>query len=171
MSKLGRQFRPAMRTVRPAAFHTTPATGTCGLHCRSAMRTEYKSGRNGLRAPRARFRQGLAQDKIENDADAVGNEKRQQRPHHIRHSAPFRVAIDIAHEQHECEHDERDAKRKQNFPYRIPFAHVPITRQGNRVQKNAKTEISDHRKNPCNPRDHPQLSVKSAHANLLSRRC
>src|ERR1700683_3639302 len=135
------------------------------------MWTENKSRRNILGAARARLRHGLAQNEIENHADAIGNEKRQERPHHIRHTAPLRVAVDVAHEQKEYEHEERDTKGKQDLPYWIPFAHVPITRQGNREQKDAKTEISDHCKNPCNPRDHPQLIVKSAHANLLSRRC
>src|ERR1700735_3889460 len=141
-ARLRRQFCSTTRAIRPAALHGVAATRACGLQRRSTMRTEYKSCRNILRAARARFRQGPAQDKVENDADAIGNEKRQQGPHHIRHPAPLRVATDVAHEQHKYENEEREAKRKQDFPCRIPLAHVPVTRQCDREQENAHAEIS-----------------------------
>src|SRR6202030_3557712 len=68
------QFCSTVRAVRPAPLHPTPAIGAGGLKRRAAVRAEYKSCWDVLRATWARFRHRTPQDEVQNNADAVGDE-------------------------------------------------------------------------------------------------
>lgn len=103
---LRRNFCAAVAAVRPRALDALAALRTIWPECIAAVRAESEFRGHGIVATGAIGRQRIAQDEINNDANEVGNENRQERPHHMAHPASLRVAIDIA--------IERDDEEKNN---------------------------------------------------------
>src|ERR1700693_1163753 len=153
-SSLRGQFCSAVRTVRPAPLHATPAIRAGGLKRRPAVRAENKSGRNVLSAAWTRFRHRTAQDEIQNNADAVRDKNRQQRPHYVTHAATFCVAIHITRKQHIGKQDEREAKRKQELQAWVPHAHVVIAGQCHGEKQQSHSKVDEKTDHPCNRRDY-----------------
>src|SRR5712692_4661683 len=75
--RLPTELCPAVGAVRPAMLHRFAALWATGLEGRAAVGTESKLCRCRYAAFRARQRQRVTQDKIQDDADAVGDEDRQ----------------------------------------------------------------------------------------------
>src|SRR6516165_8410026 len=55
---------------------------------------------------------GIAQNEIQYDADRIGDENRQQSPHHIAHPPSACIARNVADEQNIYRREQRNATRK-----------------------------------------------------------
>src|ERR1035437_3989699 len=99
--------------MRPAGLEDAVASLTGGLDAATAARAERVAGLYPSAAARAIHQQGLAQDEVENDADAVEEENGQQRPHHVAHAAAAGIAVDIADKQGVAGHGQRHQSRDE----------------------------------------------------------
>src|SRR6267143_1968756 len=76
----GLQFCPAVGADAPTSLHGAAALRAGEPQSGAAIRTEGETSINRFPAHRARARQGIAEQKIKDDADEVRNEDRQKRP-------------------------------------------------------------------------------------------
>src|SRR5664280_3637648 len=93
------QLRAAPGAVRPARLAGALALRARRQYAGAATGTEGVALLRPCAALRAVTGNRLAEDEVEDDADAVGDENRQQRPHHVTHAAAAGVAVDIANHQ------------------------------------------------------------------------
>src|SRR2546426_848454 len=98
----GLHFCSAVSAVDPARLDGAVALRAGEPQSGAAMRTEGETPISRFPARPAGLRQGISEQKIKDDADEVGNENGQKRPHHIAHAAALGIAIDEADEGKEC---------------------------------------------------------------------
>src|SRR5712691_7177046 len=108
----GLQFCPAVGAVDPARLDGAVALRAGEPQSGAAMRTEGETPISRFPARPAGLRQGISEQKIKDDADEVGNEDRQKRPHHIAHAAALGIAIDEADERNPDQEKKPESKGK-----------------------------------------------------------
>src|ERR1035437_10065595 len=152
--------------MRPAGLEDAVASLTGGLDAATAARAERVAGLYPSAAARAIHQQGLAQDEVENDADAVEEENGQQRPHHVAHAAAAGVAVDIADQQGvACQ-----TQRGQNGDDQHHRQGNVVRLDQDEAQKQKEQQEHDAGGNPTAGRDHSLARNNGCHTILLSRR-
>src|SRR4029077_12451208 len=77
------QLLSAVRAIRPSRLNGLITFRARGLQQSSAVRTEWKFSFFDMPAAGARLRQRVAENEVQDRANCIGNEDRQQRPHYV----------------------------------------------------------------------------------------
>src|SRR5450755_2954674 len=122
-------------------------------------------------AARARLRQRVAENEVQDHPNRIRNEDRQQRPHYVPHLPPLRVAVDVSDQRNPSRHEQEYRAHAQRLSPARPFAYYRIRWCHREEQRQCEAQIGE----PCNdPRclwNHAQFLCEAAHAGLLSPRC
>src|SRR6202049_4889677 len=164
------QLLSAMRAIRPSGLNGLTTFRARWLQQSAAARTEWEFCLFDIPAARARLRQRVAENEVQDHPNPIRNEDRQQRPHYVPHLPPLRVAIDVSDQRNQSHHEQEHRAQAQRLFPAWPFAYYPIRWCDKDEQRQCEAQIDE----PCNdPRclwNHAQFLCEAAHASLLSPR-
>ena len=169
-----RKRRAAPRAVAPARLDRLMALRAGGPHRRPAGRAVRVALLRRRPAGGAGHRDRVAQDEVQDDADRVRDEDREQRPEHGVHSAPPRVPAHVADEEH-VGADERHADEGGEEERHLTRSGVPFfsANPGNRKNVAVRHVTARHTRRAVHLRprrnDGP-LPIETAHTVLPSSR-
>ena len=108
----GAEVSAAVSAFFPGRLNGTPAAGADRAQRATTLWTKDEVDASADAALRTLDEQWIAQDKVQDDADEVGNKHCQQCPHDMRHATPPGVGVDIADQQNPGEDEGRTQKNK-----------------------------------------------------------
>src|ERR1022692_4346431 len=166
MGSGGLQLISAPGAMGPAGLDGAMARLAGGLHAAAAARAERVTWLDAGAAPRTIHHQGLSQDEVEDDADAVEQEDGQQGPHHVAHATAAGISVDISDQQGIAGQHQRKQNRDDQ-----PYRHGHVVRLGQYdAQKQKEQQEHDTGGHPTTGRDHSLARNNGGHTILLSRR-
>src|ERR1035438_4061021 len=166
MGSGGLQLISAPGAMGPAGLDGAMARLAGGLHAAAAARAERVTWLDAGAAPRTIHHQGLSQDEVEDDADAVEQEDGQQSPHHVAHAPAPGIAVDVTDQQGIAGHPQRSQNRDDEL-----HRHGDVVRLGQyQAQKQKEHHEHDAGGHPTTEGDHSLARNYGRHTILLSKR-
>ena len=107
------QGAAAVWAINVAKRHAALTMRTHGLQAITAARAETESGLNRRATLWAGSGKRFTQDEVQDDAESVGNEERDQRPQHPAHTAPAGIAVHVSDQQEVAGHDRPDKETEK----------------------------------------------------------
>src|SRR5947209_482098 len=122
-------------------------------------------------AARARRRQRIAENEVQDHPNGVRDEDRQQRPHQVPHLPPLGVAVDVSDERDPSHHEQEKPVNQQRLSPARQFGHLRIIWCDDEEQPRGDAHIGQRCDDPRSLGNDAQFLCEPAHASLLSPRC